>query len=208
MKATTALGRIGKFPIHGTVVNIESADIAPLVKTIASTAKFLVAAGAVTAGIAIMSAATQTKKLTRRRLPITALAKVYEYDQRSFIGICLDDKIDFACANQTLSVGLNMVRSIVGYQRFRGYTIRLMDGSIFKQARLTTKHISFLTLAGPQKLNLFVGLWGKPYNSVEIIGVEPTDINALKRRLRFAIEHTRESVIAAIGEDVFSHFFK
>ncbi|KKW18932.1 MAG: hypothetical protein A2131_02095 [Candidatus Sungbacteria bacterium GWC2_49_10] len=210
MKATTALGRVGNFPIHGTVVNIESTDIGSLTKAISSTAKFLVAAGAVTAGVIVMSTALQTKEVRKEsEMPLAALAEVYDSGRRTFIGACLNDNFDFTCANQNFSVELNRIKSIYSdYKFFRSrtkYTIELIDDSVYYEAYPNTEHLSFLSLAGFQKLYLSRGQLS---GDITITGVTPVDVAALRKRLHYAIANTRESVVSTIGEDVFSHFFK
>lgn len=208
MKATAALGKLGRFPVRGAIVNIESTDIDSLTKAISSTAKFLIAAGAVTAGIVMMSTVLQTEKVREEsELSLATLAKVYDAGRRSFLGACTDDNFDFTCANQNFSVELNRIKSIDSdYKFFRNEcTLELVDGSMYCRAYPITEHLSFLSLAGFQKLYLSRGRRG---GDIVITGVTPVDVAALRKRLQYAIANTRESVIAAIGEDVFSHFFK
>lgn len=229
MKATAALGKIGNFPIRGTVVNIESADIVPLVNAGVSAVKFLVAAGAITAGIAIVAAISQARTIEEdSRIPLGSLAWV-RTPKKSFIGVCLDTTLNFTHDEQPFSVELSKLRRINTDGRPRHYNITLIDGSEYHGIIPTTKHLSLFSLAGAQRVFLpyeinwplmlwvvfpplfplvFKDLEKQAPSPITICGVTPRDIDDLKRRLRYAVENTRESVIAAIGENVFSHFFK
>lgn len=232
MKATAAFGKIGNFPVRGAVVNIESADIAPLVNAGVSAVKFLVAAGAITAGIAIVAAISQARTIEEdSRIPLGSLAWV-RTPGKSFIGVCLDTTFNFTHDEQPFSVELARLRHIATGGSPRQYNVELIDGSKYYDIIPTTKYFSFFSVAGAQHVFLhYKRNWRRLPLSVmfpplflvtiasgyykkqallplTICGVTPRDIDDLKRRLRYAIENTRESVIAAIGEDVFSHFFK
>lgn len=54
MKATAGIGKAGRFPVRGMIVNLESADIRPLVNAAALAVKVLVAAGLTATGIIIL----------------------------------------------------------------------------------------------------------------------------------------------------------
>lgn len=232
MKATTAFGKIGKFPVRGTVVNIESADLAPLVNASALAVKVLVAAGLATAGVAIVSAVALVKDIEENsRIPLGSFTQV-EALGKTFVGVCLDSTLDFTHDGQPFSVELSRLRRIGTNGMPRGYNVELIDGSKYYDIIPTTRHLSFLSVAGKQHVLLPYGRnWRRIMLSamfpplltfviafeghkkrapwpLTVCGVTPRDIDDLKRRLRYAIENTRESVIATIGEDVFSHFFK
>lgn len=233
MKATTAFGKVGNFPVRGTVVNIESGDVASIVNAATSAIKFLVTIGAIAAGVAIASAVYQKREMEEdSRIPLGSLARTIS-PGKSFIGVCLDNTLDFTHEGQPFSIELSRLRRIETCRaRWKPlhYDVTLIDGSKYCEIIPTTKHLSVFSVAGtqqvllPYEINwplmltaLFpplvpVAIVYKAYKkrapqSLTICGVIPRDIDDLKRRLKYAVKNTRESVIKKIGEDVFSHFF-
>lgn len=231
MKATAALGKIGNFPVRGAVVNIESGDIASLVSAGTAAAKFLVTVGAITAGIAIITAVSKTRELEEdSRIPLGSLTQI-RTPEKSFTGVCLDNALDFKHEGQSFSVELSRLKRVDTRGRPLRYNVTLIDGSEYRGIIPIRKRLSFASLAGIQNVSLpyeiglgrlawalllspliwplvFMNFEKRAPSPITICGVTPKDIDDLRRRLRYAIANTRESVIAAIGEDVFSHFFK
>jgi hypothetical protein len=102
-----------------------------------------------------------------------------------------------------------------------GYNISLIDGSLYTNCMPITNQLSFLTLAGEQRVVIFrterEGFLRKqswsPYRpkdsevSVDMKGATAKDVGDLRQRLVFAFENSMEKIIETIGKEQFSKYF-
>ena len=206
MRATTAFGKVGNFPVRGTVVNIESTDIAPLVHAAGTAIKVITLAGVAIAATALLRAVINATNSAEKaiKFPMSAFAHIQDIE-RNFMGVNLDKEFSFISLSNRLSVPIHLIERI--YQEnnyhFPHYTIDLVDGSSYLGVKPITTSLTFISLVGKQRVDLTEkkGRLVAPH-SIRIEGTSSVDIDALRTNLRHAVESTRETIIKEFGEDL------
>lgn len=164
MKINSVLGNIGRVPLKGTIVNIDSADTAWVAEKTAGLAKALCVAGATTLGIYMLSKLFSTKSGGRppenqiipnaliSKIPTSSLIKASIKSGRKFIGICLNDNIEFTYDRHLFNCSLDTITRVdENWGRyFNKYNIYFIDGNCYQGCCIHTKRFEFITLQGKQ----------------------------------------------------------
>lgn len=203
MKAKGFGGSVGGIPIRGGVVNIDSADASTIINATSGLIRTTANAG-IKLGLAVGILALLLDGLSTEHssgIPILSLAQIHTLN-RNFLGICENEAFECVCEGEKLTIPIRTINKI-GTNFWFGNSLKLdislIDGSLYEDCVPKTKHLSFVTILGKQKLILAEGM------SIE--GATVDDINALRQRLVFALENNLEKIIDTIGKEAFEKFF-
>lgn len=232
MKLAGVAGTVAGLPVKGGFVSLETADAALLLGATAGLVKALALTGAGALGIALVYAIAHEERVRRdTQIAVASLCKV-RGGNREFVGISTDGTLDFICDGQSFSVPLTHISEIrevwesgLYGSEFCGHAVELVDRSVYRNAQIQTRKLTFFSCAGQQEIlfrtcntlprGLFLILlppyiWfgpKRPGNPLVIEGASWRDVEGLRGRLSFVLEHNREAVITALGEGVVSKYF-
>jgi len=209
MQITGIAGNIAGLPLKGGVVSLGAADAAGMIGATAGLVKILSLTGAGVIGAAVLYALIDVG-ITRKnsQVPIAALAGIRTWE-RQFTGICHTENLEFTSEGNKLNVPLTCVGKLNIYRKRYGLlnhrtrpvvTVELVDQSRFTDVDMTTTSLSFLTVAGTQTVPI-------QQAGTVIEGVSWSDVQMLRQRLRFVLEHNLEAIVETLGEDVVSKYF-
>lgn len=244
MDAKGIIGTVGSLPVKGAMINLNNADVEAIVGGTSAILKTVAMGGGVMLAAGILAALIENARLREKsRISIGALAEI-KTEKKDFFGLCLDPYITFQCEGQEHKVELDLVSKIEMkdhdlpafnfFARRKGhvsaYEIKMVDGSIYKEAILNTAHLNFLSVAGRQKIAMpsrvvryeerLRGLLRdkrivlvdtlpgeKIYEYTSMKGVVWEDVDSLRERLKFTMERDRQAVIKTVGEDLINRYF-
>jgi len=204
MSIVGGMGSILGLPVRGMAVSLSGADAVALVTAGASLVKTLAIAGvAIGVPLYLLRAMSSGCFTERQRVPMSTLVHVWT-PSRDFIGVAENDSFKFSVEGDKLEVGLDRISRIECYGGpNRIYSIGLVDGSDYEEAIPITPEISFLSVAGKQRIKFPTTIAGPV-----LYGAVPQDVRELRQRLSEAITSTRAKVVQEVGEDIFAHYFQ
>ena len=131
-------GKVGRLPVYGGYVTLDSADVGQITRAAAGITKTLVAGGVAVALASIFVApfANQRRYVRQSRIPLTKSLLLYTDSEGRFLfyGFCLDEWVDLKLRGERLRLPLDRVWKIYGSSagETKYQAIYLIDGSEFE----------------------------------------------------------------------------
>lgn len=152
MKMIGGVGSIGNLPFKAGVVNLESADMAALIGAASGLVKVLVGVGAGALALAFVAAIAEEEKIRKaEQIPIGVMSLI-ETQKRRFVGIPLNERLEFECENNHFEVALSKINQI--NHDWGIYSIEMIDNSMYEDVRILTDKLSFISVGGRQEIKL------------------------------------------------------
>jgi hypothetical protein len=191
-------------PSGGVVVPFGSADAVLILSAASGLASALVQADGLPLAVRIAAAYLRMRP-DEGVCPISALSRVHT-KSRSFEGVCLTNTLRMDIEGHSLTIPVNLVRRIricprTGWLSAPAANIELVDGSVYKMAKLLDRRVDFLTLLGRQSVKMTTP-------NVVIRGHTVGELHELRNRLGLTLERNHQAVVGTVGRDTFERFFR
>ncbi len=204
MRPQLADGSFWAIPHRGEMLSLSNADPMVLLSYASGLAVELVNAGGLPLALGIAGVYLRLQS-DEAAVPVSAMAHLRSA-RRSFPGVCLTDVVKIRVEGDRLDIPTKLIKSIRASAhtswKLRGtVTVELLDTSVYKQVRLESPRLEFLTLLGRQRIDLSA-------RAVTLSGHTVKDVAALRARLQSVLEAHRESVTKTVGPAVFERYFQ
>jgi hypothetical protein len=191
-------------PSGGVVVPFGSADAVLILSAASGLASALVQADGLPLAVRIAAAYLRMRP-DEGVCPISALSRVHT-KSRSFEGVCLTSSLMMDVEGHSLAIPVNLIRRIricsrAGWFSAPAANIELIDGSIYKEAKLQDRRVDFLTVLGRQSVKMTTP-------NVIIRGHTVGELQELRNRLGLTLERNHQAVVGTVGRDTFDRFFR
>ncbi|NTW14506.1 MAG: hypothetical protein HGA31_05775 [Candidatus Moranbacteria bacterium] len=218
MDVKVLAGNVAGYPANGALVNINDADVATIMRAVSGLVKTtaVIGAGAVVLSLLLNDHHDYLPPLyAKGGGPITSLANI-KTRGREFLGVCLPSQFELIYKYQEspLSIATHLIASLktthIGEpSMFKGYynkvEVRTVDGGHYV-GNANRQKLSFATILGLQTIDADYGpSWVN--DEATITGATFRDVDALRERLQFAMEHDLDKIIETVGRDTFEKFF-
>lgn len=201
------VGKIGSLPVLAGAVSLSGGAVSQILSAGAGLVKSLALVGVGGMGLAILliGALMSGQEEPAPNVPLNSSLVTVELRLRRFLGIAMDDEIEFDCDNHQFKAPLGVLNTIQGRGGYHigEVEIKTVDGSFYSPAKLKST-MTFLTSLGLQTV--------KPdqfgyFGDGRIQGVSMKNIERLRNSLREALSYNLTKIIDIIGKDVFAQFF-
>lgn len=201
------VGKIGSLPVLAGAVSLSGGNVSQILSAGAGLVKSLALVGVGGLGLAILliGALMSGQEEPAPNVPLNSSLVTVELRLRRFLGIAMDDEIEFDCDNHQFKAPLGVLNTIQGRGGYHigEVEIKTVDGSFYSPAKLKST-MTFLTSLGLQTV--------KPdqfgyFGDGRIQGVSMKNIERLRNSLREALSYNLTKIIDIIGKDVFAQFF-
>lgn len=214
MSLTIGGGNLGGFPIYGAVANLSGAEVAQILFATSGLVKTLAFAGvgAIGLGALVIGSLANLESKPIPKIPLNSTIVSVKSKSRKFLGVSIDNQINFNCEGDDLTSNINIVNRVwmpsLGFGADKRLSVELIDGSEYNrlneaygrfQPNLSMK---FLTITGIQTITPQHNDYGLEIRSATI-----TEINELKKNLKESLNANFSSIVNTIGQDTFSKFF-
>jgi hypothetical protein len=201
-------GKIGSLPVLAGAVSLSSGAVSQILSAGAGLVKSVALVGVGGLGLAMLLAGalmSNQKMMPAPNVPLNSSLVTVEVPRRRFLGIAMDDEIEFDCDNHQFKVPLGLLNTI--YVAGKSVCIETVDGSFYSPVELKST-MTFLTSLGLQTVKPDQFRFEFIYNcSPKIQGVSVENIERLRDSLREALSYNLTKIIDIIGKDVFAQFF-